>query len=350
MGNVGLNRLRDAVVVGIVVDGCGPAAHGRHSDGAPEQAMTETDADDHNRRAVFMLAETAAVTLGWATLTAWALGVGAGSGWLALLGVLQGVWFQRLYCVGHEASHRKLFPGWPLANDLAGQLALLPLLVPLRVFRKIHAFHHGMNRRDAHTSSLEVFVVPAGAGPLRRAGCHALWYLAVFAGGWFVHSLVSIVLFLFLPRRWARKVSPAFHGWRRADQLASWGVFAVGLALHGAVVLTQGWTGWAWGLGLPMAVFAWVYSVQLYVYHYDTTLGPRVRFHVRSLRASPLTSWWLLHLDHHAVHHRDPRVPWYALPQHHEPPPVGFEGNHTGVTWLGGVLAQLRGARIVEEA
>jgi len=296
-----------------------------------------------------MLAETAAVAL---ALYGAAVGVILAPlpDPLALLpAALLGLWFQRLYVVGHESAHRKLFPGRTLPNDVLGQLALLPLLVPLSVFRAIHRFHHGDNRRDAHTSALDVFPVPRGAGALRRAWCWMLWYLAVFGGGWFLHSLVSVVLFLFLPPRVARRVSPAFRRWRVRDQLRAIAVFAGGVLLHAGTALWLGAAGWALTLGTAFLVFAWVYSAQLYVYHYRTTLGPDVRHHVRPLRAGPVARWWLLHLNEHDVHHGDPTLCWYELRDHRRPPPEAFAGNHTGHTFLQGVLHQLRGPTIVEE-
>jgi fatty acid desaturase len=305
---------------------------------------------EHDRRTAGMLAQTTAIAGGLfaAGVAGVLLDLPNALRLVPALGL--GLWFQRLYVVGHEAAHKNLDRARPRFNDAVGQLALLPILVPLSVFRAIHHFHHGENRRDPHGSALDVYTVPAGAGPLRRAAPWALWYLAVFAGGWFVHGLVSVVMFLALPPRIARRVSPAFRRWTVGDQLRASAVFAVGVGLHLAVVAWLGAAGWAWALGLPFATFAWVYSAQLYIYHYGTTMGPEVRFHARPLRASRLTSWWLLHLDEHDTHHREPRVPWYRLRERRQPPPTGFAANHTGHTWLGGVLHQLRGPTVQERA
>jgi fatty acid desaturase len=272
----------------------------------------------------------------------------AGSPWWLAPAVAQGFWFQRLYVVGHESAHRKLLPAAPWLNDLLGQAALLPIGVPLRIFRQIHAFHHGCNRLDDHTSALEVFVVPRGAGPLRRAACWITWYAAVFAGGWFLHSLVSIVLFLFLPLSVARRVSPAFRGWRLRDQLASILWFAAAVAAHVGLAWWLGAGAWVAALGVPFAVFAWVYSAQSYIYHYATTRGPAVRFHVRPLRGGLLVRWWLLNLNEHDVHHGDPTIAWYELPHRRTPLPPEHVIAGDPTTFLGGVLHQLRGPEIVE--
>ena len=270
--------------------------------------------------------------------------------WCVLPVVAQGFWFQRLYVVGHEAAHRKLFPRRPRLNDVWGQVALTPILVPLSIFRMIHRFHHGGNRRDANTAALDVYVVPPGAGRARRAWCWLLWYLGVFGGGWFVHSLVSIVLFLCLPVPLARRVSPAFRGWNTGAQVRAMGIFGLGVGAHVAVALGYGTVVWWVCLGLPFGVFALVYSVQLYVYHYDTTMGRDVRFHVRSLGGSPVVSWWLLNLNEHATHHREPSIVWYALPDHRQPLPEAHRHNQNVETFWQGVTQQLKGPTIVEKA
>jgi len=297
-----------------------------------------------------LLLETAAVFLALACLAPRLAAEPGPLAWLALpVAFAQGCWLHRLYVVGHEAAHRKLLPQRTWQNDLVGSLALLPLAVPLRIFRKIHAFHHGQNRRDHRTSALDTFVLPAGAGPLRRALCRLAWYLSVFAGGFFVHSLVSIVLFLALPLRLARKVSPAFEGWTHRDQLASILAFAGGVALHLAVYALLGAHVWAWALGWPFLAFAWVYSLLVYIYHYDTSYGSPVKYNVRSLARHPLLSWWLLEFNEHATHHRDASLPWYRLRDHAEPLPPGYEANQKVPTIAAAILQQLRGPAIFEE-
>ncbi|MCA9682630.1 MAG: fatty acid desaturase [Myxococcales bacterium] len=281
---------------------------------------------------------------------------GADGSWsaalLPVLIALQGCWIHRLYVVAHEASHGKLWPEHRGINDLLGQLLLLPLMLPLRIHRKIHAFHHGHNRRDERTSALDTFVVPRRATALgrflQRAWCHLLWFVAVFAGGWFLHSLISVVLFLAMPLSLARRISPAFKGWRGTDQLRSLAAFSLGLGLHLAVAMVLGPRAWALTLGLPLLAFAWVYSLLVYIYHYDTDYGPAVRFHVRSLRPNPLASWWLLNFNDHATHHREPKLPWYRLPEHREPLPDAHADNQKVDSVSAAILMQLRGPRIIE--
>ncbi len=308
---------------------------------------TRTDgaAPDHLGRTLVALFETVGVGVGLVALNVALAGSEAPLLARVPSAVAAGFWMQRLYVIGHEASHGKLFPDHRRWNDGVGQLILLPILVPLPVFRKIHKFHHGFNRRDVHTSALDVHVVPDGAGALRRLWCRTLWYASVFGGGWFLHSLVSIVLFLALPTRVAERISPAFSGWSARDRAASIAAFLGAVVGWVAFAAAFGVPAFLWAVIAPLAAFAWVYSAQLYIYHHDTTIGPDVRFHARSVHGRVL-SWWLMNLNHHAVHHRLPHLVWYALPSHHEAPRFAENKDRTG--FWGAVFAQARGPRIVE--
>ena len=266
--------------------------------------------------------------------------------WFSILG--QGVWLQRVYCVGHEASHQKLYPKSPRTNDLVGQLFLWLLLVPLPIFRQIHRFHHGSNRRDEQTSALDVYTVSKNAPWYKRAAPYLLWYAGIGLGGWFLHSLISILFFLFLPLKTARKVSPAFKGWTGRDQFRS--ILAFAIPVVGQVVFCR-WVGlgpWLHLYALPLLVFAIVYSVQLYVYHYATTIGPKTLFHARRLTESRLISWWLLNLNEHDTHHRRPKAVWYSLPEAATPLPPEFAANQNVNTFTAGILQQFRGPTVIE--
>jgi len=296
----------------------------------------------------WMLIETALLHTLFSAMTLYGLQQSA-MPWMVAGIVLQGVWLQRSYCVGHEASHKKLFAERPWLNDSIGQLFLFLILVPLPVFGAIHRFHHGANRRDPHTSALEVHVVAPDAGPVQRLRPWVLWYLGVFAGGWFIHGLVSVLLFLFCPPQVARRISPAFSGWTWGHQGLSILLFGLPLLGHVALAMWGGTMLWWLLLGAPLAVFAWVYSVQLYVYHYKTTIGAQTRFHARRLHGGPLLSWWLLNLNEHDTHHRKTKVVWYALPQHAQPLPAAYAANQNVHRFRDGLLQQLSGPLVLEK-
>lgn len=278
---------------------------------------------------------------------AWAAQTGAGPWVLAPLVLGLGLWMDRMFTVGHEAVHRKLFPEHRRLNDLVGALMLAPLLAPLTVVRKIHAFHHGHNRRAPKVATLDVVLLPPAPG-LRRTLARALgwaaWLLGVFVGGFYIHGLVSVVLFLLLPTRVAARISPAFKGWRAQHRLRAWVELGVGAAVHALVLQSCGRDIYLATLGLPTLAFAWVYSLLVYIYHYRTPLGADVRGNVRSLAPSRFFSWLLLNFNEHSTHHGDPRLPWYLLPARRLRGPAPGEPR----TVLAAVLQQLRGPVFVD--
>jgi fatty acid desaturase len=264
---------------------------------------------------------------------------------LPLIVIAQGLWLYRFYAVAHEASHRKLFPDHPAANDIAGSAFMIWVWAPITVFRQIHEFHHGANRRADGIATLDTFVVNGGRP---RWTYYAVWYLMVFGAGFFLHTLISILLFLFLPKKAGKKLSPAFNSWNLRKRLVSWGEFAVSLSLHAIPWLAGGAGLWWQTLGAPILVFAWVWSVMLYIYHYDTTIGKKVQYNTRSLPDMPFFSWLLLNFNHHSVHHNNPEIPWHELPRHQNPQPLPVRERNQTVTNLGAaILQQWKGPKIV---
>ena len=278
--------------------------------------------------------------------------VDAGLKWAIYAPVLlfQGLWFYRFYIVGHEASHGKLFKDNKRKNDLWGSIILLPLMVPITIYRKIHMFHHGFNRKDDHTSALDTFAIKGTPTLFRKVYCYIAWYISVFLGGFFIHSLISVLLFLFIPVSLSKKISPAFNNWTVRDQLSSTLLFSLGLALHLGVYFALGKTIYLYTLGFPMLSFAWVLSLLVYIFHYDTTTGTGVRFNVRSVRPVPVFSWILMNFNEHATHHQYPNIPWYELPVRRAPLPEEYARQNQN-TWnfFTAIINQLKGPRIVYE-
>lgn len=266
----------------------------------------------------------------------------------ALILLAQSFTLLRIYFIAHEAAHRKIAPDNLRANDFIGQSVLLPMLVPLQVYRAIHYFHHGFNRRDVNTSALDVFVVPWPVTRPVRAICYGLWFIGVFAGGFFIHSLVSIVIFMFLPMRTAQRISPAFKHWSSRDRLIAWGQFLAGAALYVAVYAVFGGQVLWFTLVLPLLGFAWVWSLLVYVFHYHTTLGVQTRYNVRAIRRQWFFSWLIMNFNDHATHHMYPHIPWYELPDRRSELPDAYaEKNPTETSVLRAILNQLRGPIVV---
>ena len=302
----------------------------------------------HLRKNIIMLMETLGICVVFSMAIFWSYKQQYTSLlWVVI--VAQGIWFQRIYCVGHEASHQKLFPKRTKLNDIVGQLFLWIILVPLPIFRKIHRFHHGSNRKNEHTSALDVYIIPKDASRMRRLVPYLLWYAGIALGGWFLHSLISILLFLFLPLQTAQKISPAFRGWKRKDQQLSIACFVFPICIHVIVAHVVGLSIWLHLYLWPLLVFSLVYSLQLYVYHYDTSIGPKTLFHARRLARPKFIGWWLLNLNEHDTHHQRPKIVWYKLPTATKPLPTEFVENQNTSSFLKGILYQFKGPTIVEK-
>ena len=264
--------------------------------------------------------------------------------------LFQGLWFYRLYIVGHEASHGKLFEAHKSMNHIFGSIILLPIMTPLNVFRKIHLYHHGFNRKDNHTSVLDTFVTQR-LTPLKKAYYYFVWYLAVFFGGFFVHSLVSVFLFLFVPPKLAQKISPAFKGWTGKDQFEAILGFGLGVGLHVGVAFLFGKDIYLWTLGYPLLAFAWILSLFVYIFHYKTTVGDQVRYNVRALQPMPVLTWILINFNEHATHHQRPNIPWYDLRKKRVKLPKEFaDKNQNTAHIFSAILQQLKGPRIINES
>ncbi len=307
----------------------------------------------HARITIFLLIETVSIFL---VLSAAAYFTRQADAfylrWLVYAPVLlaQAFWLDRLYIVGHEATHGKLLPVNRRLNDAVGMLMLLPLAVPLRIFRKIHQFHHGFNRRDVHTSALDVYVSDQPISAFKKFYYQTAWFVGVFGCGYFWHSFASIVIFLFIPTQYAARISPAFKNWTSRDRVIAWAQFASGIAFHTAVYLIGGGEIWLLTLGLPILVFSWIYSLLVYIFHYDTSIGAEVRFNARSLDRHWLFSWILMNFNEHATHHAYPNIPWYELPHQHRDLPEKFRANQNVRTVWQAIVQQLKGPKIVYES
>ena len=113
-------------------------------------------AANHRAKSVRLILETVLVFMVLIVLIDGTLKgrIGGGKGLLWVLAAAQGLWLYRLYVLAHETVHRRLFPKQRRLKDALGAVLLVPLMIPLNVYRKIHRFHHGQNRKDHHTSAL----------------------------------------------------------------------------------------------------------------------------------------------------------------------------------------------------
>jgi fatty acid desaturase len=99
-----------------------------------------------------------------------------------------------------------------------------------------------------------------------------------------------------------------------------------------------------------MLAFAWVLSILVYIFHYDTTIGEEVRYNVRSVKPIPFLSWVLMNFNEHATHHQYPNIPWYELPKKRKNLPENYSKKNQN-TWnfFKAIFNQLKGPNIQYE-
>jgi len=266
-----------------------------------------------------------------------------------LILIFQGFWFYRLYIFGHEASHWKLFDN-KIINDIIGSIFLFPILTPINIFRKIHNYHHGFNRKNYKTSCLDTFTTKKLNG-LKKIYFYSIWYLAIFAGGMFLHSLVSVVLFLFIPPFVSRKISPAFNNWTMKNQITAILLFLSAIGFHSVIYLIFGIEIYLYVLAFPLLSFAWILSMFVYIFHYRTTVGDATKYNARSLNRVSFLSWILMNFNQHATHHQKPDISWYDLPGKRIELPEEFRKlNQNTKNMFTAVFQQFKGPVIIDES
>lgn len=233
--------------------------------------------------------------------------------WWGLLLVPVAAAANTMWSLIHEAIHGHLFAQrrW---NDRAGRLLCVLYGAPFRALRVAHLLHHRFSR--TRRDRTEVY------DPARKSrfGAAVGFYVQLLGGMYFLEVLSSVACLL--PRRAIDWLAP------RLDHPDSTGGLVVRAirqpsALREmridmlAIVLVFGAAIWlygphAWMLAGVILVRAALVSIADNSYHYATVLEhPRLAMNARAPR---WVGCALLHFNLHGVHHRHPRLPWFALP------------------------------------
>ena len=227
--------------------------------------------------------------------------------------VLAGLVLVRLFIIFHDYQHGTILKGSPIAAFLMTLYGLL-FLTPRSIWNRTHNHHHGNNAKifGAQIGSYPVMTTEAYASAstgkrlLYAVSRHpltiALGYLTVFLYGMCLRSFI---------------VSPSKH----FDS-------AMSIVLHCGLLLWLGLVAvdvMVLGLLLPTVIGSAIGAYLFYAQHNYPNVKLRARaewdFVFASLKSSsyikmgPLMSWFTGNIGYHHVHHLNPNIPFYRLPE-----------------------------------
>ncbi len=220
-----------------------------------------------------------------------------------------GLTHNALWSLVHEQIHHHLFTH-ARAGRCAGRLLAILFGSSIYTLESHHHAHHQFNR----TPFERVECLAPGQSRWRAS----LNYYFFLCGGLYVAECLLPFVF-WLPRCRVKKI---LHGlpdgfmarvlFRAALQTAAIRMDAVLIAaLYGASAFTYGLQH-VWILATVLAVRALAISLLDYIYHYGTPTDDIT--HALNLRLPRALAAVILNFNFHHIHHRNPALPWTALP------------------------------------
>jgi acyl-lipid omega-6 desaturase (Delta-12 desaturase) len=287
---------------------------------------TRPFASEQLARSWFALVSTAAVFAAgiWLLLQplAWPLRL--------LLALVQGGVIVRGFILYHDHLHSALLRDQPLARVVFWTYGIW-VMAPPKVWRETHNYHHAHNAKivGSHIGSYPMQTTQwwRSASPRERRLYAFVRHPLTVLFAWFTAFFLDMCVLAFLrgkKKRW--------------DSLLS-AVVTVGLAA--AVISLAGLGAWFWAIFLPhfFACAAGAYLFYAQHNYPDMVLRPRELWSYEEaalesssyMRMGPVMNWFTGNIGYHHVHHLNPGIPFYRLPEAMAAVP---ELQNAGVTWL----------------
>lgn len=234
-------------------------------------------------------------------------------GWRVLASVMAGLVSVRLFIIYHDFQHGAILKNSRIGRFLMSAYGLW-ILSPPSIWRRSHNFHHKHNAKiyGASIGSYPVLTTDAwrkATAKERRRYRYARHPLTIAFGYWsmFVHGMCYKSL----------RTNPKLHG----DSLLA-------LGLHVGLIVGLGSLGWdIVGLTLFVPLFV-VHALGAYLFYAqhnypDVQLRRRedwdyvhAALHSSSyMEMGPVMHWFTGNIGYHHVHHLNPRIPFYRLPE-----------------------------------
>jgi omega-6 fatty acid desaturase (delta-12 desaturase) len=232
-----------------------------------------------------------------------------------LLAVVQGGLIVRAFILYHDHLHGALLRASLPARALFWLYGVW-VMAPPKVWRETHNYHHAHNAKivGSHIGSYPVQTVAwwKSASPRHRRLYAFVRHPLTVLFAWFTAFFLDMCL-LAVPRAGFKK---------RWDSLLS---AAVTVALCALVTSRLGFAAWFWALFLPH-FFACAAGAYLFYAQHNfpaMVLEPREKWSYEKaalesssfMEMGPVLHWFTGNIGYHHVHHLNPGIPYYRLPE-----------------------------------
>ncbi len=271
---------------------------------------TKPFASDRPLRSWWCVGSTGALLLAALAGTLW------GGPWLlrSLFSLAAGLLVLRFFVLYHDQQHHAILSNSKLAEAVMRLFGIL-VLSPSSIWRSSHNHHHAHNSRlrGSHIGSFPIMTREQfGKTPaLKRWKYLFMRHPLTILFGYVFVFLLGMCLYPFLR-------SPVKH----LDSLLA-------LVVHGAIgfALVQyfGWQALVLTLLAPLFVACAIGSYLFYAqhnfpgvtfqHHAGWTLEGAALESSSFLKAGPILSWFTANIGYHHLHHLNPRIPFYRLPE-----------------------------------
>ncbi|MFT3884063.1 MAG: fatty acid desaturase [Flavobacteriales bacterium] len=220
----------------------------------------------------------------------------------------------RMFVIYHDFLHRSILEHSKTAKGIFTVFGWY-MLAPVSIWERSHNYHHAHNCK-LYTSSIGSYPVVTKEKYLSSPKSERLMYMFVrhpitiglgyffmFLYGMCIRSLVNNT-----GKHWDSIVAMVFH-------------FAVGAGIW----LLAGFTGFVFGFLAPFLVVLSLGAYLFYAQHnfpgvtyaekdgwtyHDAALSSSSH-----MKMSPVMRWFLANIGYHHIHHLNPRIPFYRLPE-----------------------------------
>ncbi len=228
--------------------------------------------------------------------------------------VLAGLTIVRVFIIYHDVMHGAMLRGSFAARALLYPYALLVMTPPL-VWRETHNYHHAHTAKivGSHVGSYAMTTPQLWARMTPRA---RLMYRIV-------RHPVTILFGYFTIFMYGMCLSPLLRSPRKAwDSGLS---LVASLGLGAVLVATVGWATFFYAYFLPVAVATASGAYLFYAQHNFPGVNVQRRDRWSYARAAlesssfmktgPVMGWFTGNIGYHHVHHLNPQIPFYRLPE-----------------------------------